>query len=158
MEHSLQIYIHDHLAGARFGTELLQKLKDVYADHEAGALAASILSEVQEDVETLQQIRDQVGKSTIDLKDSIGWLAERASRAKLRHDDPEGIGAFEAFEMLSLGVLGKGALWRALQTVAGSDARLIGYDYAELAERAQSQFERLEAFRLRLSIRALSDS
>ena len=58
---------------------------------------------------------DARGKATPDLYDALGWIAERVSRIKLKHDDPTGIGAFEAFETISLGILGKRALWEALQ-------------------------------------------
>ena len=56
---------------------------------------------------TLKQLIAKVGKTTPDLYDALGWIAERVSRIKLKHDDPTGIGAFEAFETISLGILGK---------------------------------------------------
>ena len=35
----------------------------------------------------------KVGKVNPDLYDALGWIAERMSRLKLKHDDPSGIKA-----------------------------------------------------------------
>jgi hypothetical protein len=48
------------------------------------------------------------------------------SRFKLKHDDPTGMGAFEAFETISLGILGKRGLWEALQVYQNLDTVLPG--------------------------------
>jgi len=68
-----------------------------------------------------------VGKASPDLSDALGWIAERVSRIKLKHNDPSGFGAFEAFETISLGILGK----RASGFLGSLDARPIG-ERAEL--------------------------
>src|SRR5437868_4242230 len=100
MEDALRVYLHDHLAGSGFAIELLETLQEKYPGHETGILAAAILQDVREDRRMLERIIDQVGRSHVDLKDATVWLAEKASRLKLRHDDPVGIGAFEALEAL----------------------------------------------------------
>jgi hypothetical protein len=151
MQDALQIYLHDHLAGSGFAVELLETLEQSYPDREIGVFARGVLQEVREDRGTLDRLIERVGKSSIDLKDASAWIAEKASRAKLRHDDPVGIGAFEAIEMLSLGILGKLALWQALSRIAQVDPRVVGQDYASLAARAKDQFARVEEYRLRLA-------
>jgi hypothetical protein len=45
-------------------------------------------------------------------------------------------------------------LWRALERLARSDARLDGIDFTELAKRAKGQRDRLEPFRLKLATEA----
>lgn len=156
MDDPLSVYLHDHLAGSKFAIELLEKLSTSYPDHEAGVVAGAVLKQVQQDQITLQQIIDRVGRSHLDLKDASAWIAEKVSRAKLKHDDPEGLGAFEAFEALGLGILGKMALWHALSVVAQTDTRMTGFDYELLSSRAKEQFASIEAFRLGMAATTFS--
>ena len=155
MEDPLRVYLHDHLAGSGFAIELLETLAKEFAGHETGKMAAAILGEVREDRGTLETIIDRVGRSHLDLKDGAAWFTEKISRIKLRHDDPVGIGAFEAFEALCLGIMGKLTLWRALSRIAPNDARLSGFEFETLARRAQDQFDRVDEHRLNLAPVAL---
>src|SRR4051794_36780053 len=107
MDDPLATYLHDHLAGSSFAVELLEKLGSEYAGTPSGDVAKELLHQVQIDRATLQELIAKVGKAAPDLYDALGWIAERVSRIKLKHDDPFGIGAFEAFETISLGLLGK---------------------------------------------------
>jgi hypothetical protein len=156
MEDPLAVYLHDHLAGSRFAVELLDKLATEFAGTASGNIARELLEQVTTDRATLQQLIAKVGKASADLDDALGWIAERLSRIKLKHDDPAGIGAFEAFETISLGILGKRALWEALQVRQNSDSRIAGLDYDALMDRAQHQFEQANQHRLALVHEALS--
>ena len=51
-------------------------------------------------------------------------------------------------ESLSLGIEGKAKLWRTLGEVSVTEPRLAGIDFAGLLERAHSQRERMEPYRL----------
>ena len=82
------------------------------------------------------------------LKEATAWIAEKASRAKLRVGSDDDLAVLEALEALSLGVLGKQKLWYALDRASKDDERLIGPDYRELAESAQLQHDRIEERRL----------
>jgi hypothetical protein len=92
------------------------------------------------DLKTLEQLIAVVGKANLDLYDALGWVAERVSRIKLNHDQPAGFGVFEAFETISMGILGKRALWEALQVRQKVDPRVAGLDYAVLIASAEQQF------------------
>jgi hypothetical protein len=59
-------------------------------------------------------------------------------------------------EALALGIWGKRALWRALGSVADTDARLQGYDFAALARGAEGQHDDVESQRLALAAAALA--
>jgi hypothetical protein len=155
MENPLSIYLHDHLAGSGFAIELLETMAKEFAGHETGKMATAILGEVREDRHTLETIIERVGRSHLDLKDAAAWFTEKVSRIKLRHDDPLGIGAFEAFEALGLGIMGKCTLWRALSRIAPNDARLSGYDFEALGRRAQTQFDKVDEYRLCIAAAAL---
>jgi hypothetical protein len=152
MSDQLATYLHDHLAGSRFAIELLEAMQKQYAGKELGAFATEVIKEVKEDQDTLKQIIEHVGKGYPDLAELAGWLGEKASKLKLRHDGSDGgIGTFEALEALSLGIIGKLALWNALPVIRGVDPRIPPYDFAMLARRAEDQFSRAERHRLDLA-------
>jgi hypothetical protein len=150
MDNPLATYLHDHLAGSEFAIDLLQSLRDHYAGEPLGELAAALIIEVQRDRETLQLIADQVGKGSPNLKEAAAWVAEKASRLKLTHEDKMGLGTFQALETLALGMQGRLALWRALRVVSG-DSRLQSVNFDELISRAQNQYEQVEKSRLALA-------
>lgn len=156
MDDPLAIYLHDHLAGSSFAAELLEKLAAEFAGTPSGDIARELLEQVQVDRGTLQELIGRLGNAKSDLYDALGWMAERISRFKLRHDDPEGLGTFEAFESISLGILGKRALWEALKNLQNSDSRMAGPDYDALMGRAEQQFQKANRYRLKLTETALS--
>jgi hypothetical protein len=51
-------------------------------------------------------------------------------------------------ETLALGILGKLALWQALEVVAAVDSRFSRVDFDDLVARAQVQYGRVEERRL----------
>jgi hypothetical protein len=61
----------------------------------------------------------------------------------------------EEVEVLSLGIEGKRLLWATLAQLSSTDARLMGFPFPDLKQRAKSQRDRLERFRLRLAADAL---
>ncbi|HEY3740779.1 MAG TPA: hypothetical protein VGL53_13095 [Bryobacteraceae bacterium] len=156
MNDPLASYLHDHLAGSSFAVELLQKLASEFEGMPTGEIASELLEPIQADRKTLQEIIDKVGKVSPDLHDALGWIAERVSRLKLKHDDPTGLGAFEAYETLSLGILGKRSLWETLDVRKNIDPRVAGFDYHALMARAEQQYQRANQYRLKLTEDALS--
>ena len=77
-----------------------------------------------------------------------GWL-KKAGRLIFHSADTFSI--FEAVETLSLGVVGKLALWTALECSAETDARIKRLDLETLKVRALSQHREFEAERLKLA-------
>jgi hypothetical protein len=67
-------------------------------------------------------------------------------------------GTFQAIEFLALGILGKLALWRALEILSLSDSRLSGIPFAELVLRAKTQFSQVEERRLKIISTAFGPS
>jgi len=156
MSNPLATYLHDHLAGAAFAIDLLQALHNRYSDEGLGQLASSLLVEVEQDRETLQRIVDRVGKESPDLKQAAAWLAEKVSRLKLNHDDPDGLGTLQALETLALGIQGKVALWHALSEVPEIHNRIGKVDLEQLIVRAQRQYTQVEESRLLVAQTALA--
>src|SRR5213080_1478116 len=124
MEDPLAIYLHDHLAGSSFAVELLTKLAAESAGTRTGDVARELWQEIDADRQPLEQLISRVGAISRNLYDGLGWITERFSRIKLNYDDPSGIGVFEAFETISLGILGKRALWEGMQIRQNFDTRV----------------------------------
>ncbi len=156
MSNPLASYLHDHLAGAAFAIDLLKALHDRYSGEHLGQLASDLLVEVEQDRATLQQIIDRVGKESPDLKQAAAWLTEKVSRLKLNHDDPDGLGTFQALETLALGIQGKRALWQALSAVPEIHNRIGKVDLEQLIVRAERQHTQAEESRLLVARTALA--
>ena len=150
MNDPLATYLNDHLGGSSFAIELLESLRDGHIGQPLGVLAEKLLAEVLDDRKVLLQIAERVGTGSPDLKQAAGWIVEKVSRIKLQSDSDGGLGVFESLETLALGILGKASLWRALSVLRQFDPRVATQDYDRLAQRAQSQHDRVEAHRLRL--------
>jgi hypothetical protein len=61
----------------------------------------------------------------------------------------------EVLEMLTMGIRGKQALWRALRAVVGKYPVLRSLDFDQLERRAVEQHDRVEALRLEAARDAL---
>ena len=155
MSDALATYLHDHLTAAHFAVELLKSLQEQHAGEALGEFAATLLREIEEDRQTLQQIADQAGAEASILKEATAWVGEKVSRFKLRHGGAGESGTLESLETLALGILGKQALWRALSVVAPTNARVRSEDFDALAARAQAQYACVEEHRLQAARAAL---
>ena len=153
MTDPLAIYLHDHLAGARFAVNLLEDLREQKLKPEVAECAAELLPEIERDREALEGLAKAIGADAHTLKDIAAWIAQKAGRAKFTLSEP--LGVFEAVEFLALGVQGKIALWNALETVRRLDIRLTGLDLVWLLVRARDQHERLESLRVKLAAETL---
>lgn len=152
----IAIYLHDHLAGAAYALDLLGSIGDNYRGQELGDFALRLHSEITADKEVLHSLASQLGSASDPVKDGVAWLAEKVSRFKLSHDDPTGLGLFEALEFLTLGIHGKAALWIALSEVKEEYVGFLRIDFASLLSRAQKQEQAMERFRLMAARRAFA--
>ena len=155
MSDPLATYLHDHLGGARAAIDLLEAMRGLHRDKSLSDFAAHLLTEVQADRDTLQHLAEQAGSGSSILKELTGWLAEKVTRLKLGQASSDGFGTFEALEFLALGIRGKVSLWQALNVAAASDTRLSGYDFQQLTDRAENQFQMVEQQRLKAAKTAL---
>ena len=104
-------------------------MQDGNGNQQLGIFAAKLLPQIEEDYVVLEGIAHQLAGDVGTLKEVAGWLAEKASRVKLRLGGDASIGAFESLEMLSLGVLGKLKLWQVLSLIAAEVPCLSGIDF-----------------------------
>ena len=150
MASALHIYLQDHLAGATFGLELVQRGHRNNEGTEFAEPLAELTVEITEDRQTLRQIMRDVDADVSRTKVVAGWTLEKIRRLK-----PNG-GLFEytplarvvELESLAIGIAGKRAMWQALDDVASTEDRLGRHDFWRLAERADDQLSRVEALRL----------
>jgi hypothetical protein len=147
---SLRTYLNDHLAGSVAAVELLTHLAVVQRATGQEQLFRTLRVEVEEDQRVLQQILDRMGEKESRMRKAAAWLTEKLGEAKLKLDDPgDGkLRLLEALESLALGIQGKLALWRALDTVADHLPEIRGLDLAHLIRRAVQQHDLLEAQRI----------
>jgi hypothetical protein len=159
----LQIYLADHLAGSVAGLELANACRARELDTPLGHLLADLGAEIEAEQEVLRELLRRSGGDAHPAKQAAAWLGEKLSRLKLNnplgHD--RDLERFEALEGLLLGVRGKLALWHALHETLGQaaltgDPRGQGFDFAELARRAERQLREIETHRLAAARRALS--
>ncbi|HEX3826536.1 MAG TPA: hypothetical protein VHV82_04610 [Sporichthyaceae bacterium] len=152
----LDLYLKDHLAGATGGSELAAKLCADHPDGPLGAFLAELSRDIDQDKETLQVLMHSLGVEPGAIKQAGAWLGEKVSRLKLTDaftGSPE-LKRLLQFEMLALGIEGKGELWRSLTAVAKS-ALVIDADLEALTRRAENQRAGLEAHRLEAARAAL---
>jgi hypothetical protein len=151
----LRIYLNDHLAGSVGAIEVIEHCLANNAEGPLGTFLPRLLEEVKEDQEVLKDILERIGIEN-PVKQAMAWLAEKVHRVKY---GGEGLGysdlkRMEELEALVIGVHGKRALWKVLDSICSADPRLQDIDYAALAERAQKQQDELEPHRITAARRA----
>jgi hypothetical protein len=151
MSEPLGIYLKDHLGGAQVAVHLLEAMSNQNDEEKYREFAKRLLPDIQSDDDTLRKILGSIAEEPSHIKNAGGWLLETLARLKLGHTRSVGLEMFESLEILSLGIMGKRSLWRALAVVSKDDIRLGEYDFDTLLRRAEEQFELVEQERLRLA-------
>ncbi len=152
----LAIYLNDHLAGATIGVELARRLRSSnQSDPEMGQPLARICKEIEADRDALVQLMEHLQIDRDKVKPALAKVGERLGRLKL---NGQIIGYSPLSRVLELEVLsglvgGKMQLWNALEQSFG--ASFGGFDFHDLAARADSQGQRLEDLHLAAAKRVL---
>jgi hypothetical protein len=155
----LAIYLNDHLAGATLGVELARRLRSSNrGDAEMGDPLSRICAEIEADQETLIRLMERLGVDRNPIKPALAKAAERLGRLKLngqvRGYSP--LSRVLELEVLAAGIGGKIQLWNALEQSFGES--LESFDFHALAERADSQGQRVEDLHLAAAQRALPNA
>jgi hypothetical protein len=147
----LKIYLNDHLAGSIVGSELARRALSENQGNEYGRFLSQLLHEIEADRETLKDVMVRLGIPQARVKQALAWCVEKVGRLKLNGQlmGYSPLSRVIELEVLTLGVAGKRALWRALQLVSVGDVRLASTDFSALVERAEAQLEELERHRVR---------
>ncbi|MGN6256510.1 MAG: hypothetical protein ACTHN3_02010 [Solirubrobacterales bacterium] len=152
----LAIYLNDHLAGATLGVELARRLRSSnQGDPEFGQPLARLCKEVEADRDVLVQLMERLEIDRDPVKPALAKVAERLGRLKLngRIRGYSPLSRVLELEVLSGLVGGKMQLWNALEQSFGES--LQGFDFHDLAARADSQGQRLEDLHLAAAQRTL---
>ena len=153
----LGTYLNDHLAGSEAGLQLIARLAEDYSDTEFAEGLRALHTEIEDDQQHLKRLLERVSSGGSTIKQAAGWVAEKLTRLKLGLTTAEPLALFEALEALSLGILGKRALWRGLAVIAADTFDVGDLNLAELERRALDQWERVEALRLHAAERAFME-
>lgn len=144
----LGIYLNDHLAGAMAGTELARRISRTHPELRA------LADDVEADRRELLDLMRAYGVEPRPHKAAIGWLTEKAGRLKLngRLLGRSPLSDVLELEALRVGIDGKAAMWRALQTLPGADAERLD----RLLRRAEGQADLVEQHRIRIAPKAFN--
>jgi hypothetical protein len=147
---ALHIYLRDHLAGATFGVEMIERCRRKNQHTKLAAPLADLAREIGSDRDMLITIMRRLGADRSKIKVSAAWLFEKVRRLK-----PNGrvlsytpLSRLVDLEGLAMGVAGKRAMWRVLEDLASNGGPLHSFDFAALVERADSQLKMVERLRL----------
>lgn len=154
----LSAYLNDHLAGSVVALELLTHLEQAHAGTALAATLAEVHAEITADRQVLEALMAQLAVARSGPRQTVAWLGEKVAQLKLAFDDrgTSAMHLFESLEAVSLGIVGKGGLWRALQAAAAVEPALSRTDYPALIRRAEEQCARIEAERLAVAPQVLS--
>jgi hypothetical protein len=154
----LDPYLNDHLAGSVAAIRLAERFRDREPGTALGNLLGELIADIEEDRDVLLDVMDRVGASRNPVKRAGALGAELLTslrgRVPMLGAGSAEVARLEEIELLTLGIEGKRLLWKALERLARSDARLGGIDFTGLAKRAKAQRDRLEPFRLKLATEA----
>src|SRR5262245_27970133 len=152
-------YLNDHLAGAAAGIQLAERCRDRDPGSELGLVLQALVIEIEQDRDVLERVIRVLGGSPNRMKRGAALGAERIGSLRMwlpmLGPGSEESARLEEVEVLSLGIEGKRLLWAALAQLSSTDARLMGFPFPELKQKAKSQRDRLERFRLKLAADAL---
>jgi len=148
----LSIYLNDHLAAAVGAVQLARRAARQNRGSEYGEVLERLAAEIDEDRHALQDLMKQLGVRGDPVKLLASVAGEKLGRFKLNGEltrySP--LSRLKELELLSLGVEGKLALWRALRANVDADV-----DFDPLIQRATAQRRRLERLRVKAAAEAL---
>jgi hypothetical protein len=146
----LGIYLRDHLAGSRAGLELARRAAQENRGNPVGDYLSQFAKELKQERATLEQVIGQLGLSQSTLKAGAAWVMERVGRLKLNGHllTYSPLSRMMELEGLCVAVQGKLSLWRLLERLARTEARLAGFDFSALITRSIAQQAMLDRLRL----------
>ncbi len=154
----LKTYLQDHRAGAETGSDLARRLADENAGTPYEDFLMRLAQEIEQDLETLEQIMEVFGVGKPVVKVAGAKIGEKLGRLK-PNDELTGYSPLSRlleFEGLRAGVQGKLGLWESLAIVAAHDERLDPDEIDALAARAEAQLEGLREHHRQAAAEALA--
>ncbi len=154
----LSVYLHDHLAGAAGGVELVRHAAKEHAGTSIGAVLARLADDVEQDRDSLRQVLATLGMQDHHVHEAITWLGEKALRLK-----PNGqllgrspLTSLIELETIRVALEGKRAGWTSLRLLAEHDSRLNKDQLDILIARGIEQADTAEELRVALAVEVLT--
>ena len=146
MNDRLERYLNDHLAGATGALAVIESLARRQEDPAEESFFRDLKSAVEEDRQLLQDLLVLADLEVSSLQKLAGGITASAGRIKLMWEgmDPGELGAFEALEMLVLGIQGKRVLWLMLGDIAPLFPEWSQVDFTALERKARAQRDAVE--------------
>lgn len=159
-DQNLRTYLNDHLAGAEAGIQLAEDCRDHNPTGPLHDFLSELVTEIEEDIETLEDIYSRLHSTENPVKKGSAWLFSKLSRLKLENLllQYSSLTRLEELEALLLGVRGKLALWNTLESVCASDPRFDDVDFNRLQQRAQRQLDGLKKHHLKAAREAFTEN
>jgi hypothetical protein len=147
----IAIYVEDHLALSLGGIRLARRCRGQNPGGELGAFLDRLIPELEEDRTVLKDVVRALGGSRSAVKEMAVAAGEWAGRLKLngRLFSYSDLSRVWELEGLTAGTESRRGMWKVLARIAKKDARLAGFELERLEERARTQRESLERFRVR---------
>jgi hypothetical protein len=141
----LSIYLHDHLAGAKVGSELARRARRQNEGTPYAAFLADLEHQINEDRASLLGIMKRLDTGRDQLKEALAWTGEKLGRLKFngRLTGYAPLSRVVELEGLTLGVEGKLGMWRSLREIAPHHQKLDVAELDQLIRRAQNQLDGL---------------
>lgn len=149
MNHEIERYLNDHLAGSSGALLLIQHLIETLEDPEAVSFFQNLKTDIESDQKQLERLLKSAGLEPSGLLESAGKVTARIGFLKLMWEGfkPGELGLFEALEMLALGVQGKRLLWVSLMQIQSAYPEWMEFDFSDLELAAIRQRDGVEHWR-----------
>ncbi len=108
-------YLSDHRGGASSAVQIVGRLIAQTDNPSLKLCLERLLEQIKSDISVLEQIAKSYPTKTSWFKRFVGRFAGMLSGVKFNKRIAGQFGEFEATEFISLGILGKRALWRVLK-------------------------------------------
>ncbi|MEK7951784.1 hypothetical protein [Luteolibacter soli] len=160
MDHELQRYLNDHLAGSAGAVKLIDDLASRQEDPGEAEFFRALREKVEADRVQLRELLDRAGLEESTALQVAGKLTAGVSQLKLKWEgmEPGELGMLEALEMLALGIQGKRMLWVMLGELAPAFPEWEGVRFADLELEAIRQRDAVEERRVRCGRDSLVDA
>jgi hypothetical protein len=147
----LAIYVADHLALSLGGVRLARRALSENRGTPYGEFLDRFLPELEEDRAVLQDVARALGGARSALKEAAVVAGEYVARLKLNGKLFEYSDLSRVWELegLMAGTESRRGLLKVLARARRKDARLQGFDFERLEERARQHREELERWRLK---------
>jgi hypothetical protein len=141
----IEIYMRDHRAGAAAGSSLAHRAAEENEGTPYGQFLARLADEIDEDIDTLEQLMARFDVTPNLLKNAGAKVGEHLGRLKMNGQltGYSPLSRVLEIEGLRAGVQGKLSLWQALREVAGDHPQLDEEELDAHADRAEGQLEGL---------------